>query len=101
MRFYAGTAYSPDLLESPNLVEGADDGGVPMGGDLLLDDGAQRPDFLAWAVRDPRSAPLQRLQIVKGWVEGGEAQDLVHSRIRAFEGLAEGVTVGDITDNNA
>ena len=43
-------------------------GGVPMGGDLVGKAGA-KPDFLVMAMRDANSAPLQRLQIVKGWVD--------------------------------
>ena len=51
--------------------------GVPMGGDLpgqrvnqKPDSGARKPEFLLIAMRDLRSAPLQRIQIVKGWVDG-------------------------------
>ena len=47
-----------------------------MGGDLLGKDG-RAPRFVAWAVRDPRSAWLQRLQIVKGWIEDGQPQERV------------------------
>ncbi len=48
-----------------------------MGGDLLgKRHGA--PDFVAWAARDPQSAWLQRLQIVKGWIQGGEVREAVY-----------------------
>src|SRR5262249_47580783 len=43
--------------------------GVPMGGDLAGKAG-QKPDFLVMAMRDVNSAPLQRVQIVKGWTDG-------------------------------
>ena len=37
-----------------------------MGADLL---DAQAPRFAVWAQADPQSAPLQRLQLIKGWIE--------------------------------
>ena len=48
-----------------------------MGADLVgRADGS--PDFLVMAMRDAHSAPLQRLQIVKAWVDGaGKAQEKV------------------------
>ena len=39
-----------------------------MGQDLEPSDGL-KPSFLIWALRDKNSAPLQRVQIIKGWVE--------------------------------
>ena len=33
--------------------------------------------FLVWVARDPNSAPLQRVQIIKGWVENGKAKEQV------------------------
>jgi hypothetical protein len=50
--------------------------GVPMGGEL---EGARgrAPTLLVRAVRDPREAPLERLQVVKGWIEGGAAREKV------------------------
>ncbi len=50
--------------------------GVSMGGDLELQS-ARTPEFWFWAVRDPNSAPLDRAQIVKGWVEDGKARERV------------------------
>ena len=50
--------------------------GVPMGGDLKPSAG-KAPQFLVWAVRDPNSGYLQRAQIVKGWVENGQAKEQV------------------------
>ena len=47
-----------------------------MGSDLLAKSGTA-PHFIAWATQDPRSAPLQRLQIVKGWTVGGEHNEQV------------------------
>ena len=46
-----------------------------MGGDLSRSETA--PKFLVWAGRDADSAPLQRLQIIKGWLDNGEAKEKV------------------------
>jgi hypothetical protein len=68
VRFFAGADYPADLAASNDAVAKAYAGGVPMGADLLLGKDAT-PEFFAWAARDPMSAPLQRLQIVKGWLD--------------------------------
>ena len=75
VRFFVGD-YGPDITASPDLLETAYAGGVPMGGNWASETG-EAPDFLAWAVRDPLSAPLQRLQIVKVSSEGGNAREAV------------------------
>lgn len=59
--------------------------GVPMGSDLLpLEDGKE-PAFLVYALRDPIGANLDRIQIVKGWVdlETGETQEKVYDVVWA------------------
>ncbi len=76
IRFFAGYHYTDDLTSDPEMIAAAYDGGVPMGGDLVADEG-RSPRFLIWAARDADSAPLQRLQMVKGWVEDGEPREQV------------------------
>ena len=68
VRFFASYDYGGDILSSPDLTSQAYASGVPMGGDLAAKDSA--PTFLAWAMRDPLSAPLDRIQIVKVWHDG-------------------------------
>ncbi|MCY4565425.1 MAG: DUF3604 domain-containing protein, partial [Gammaproteobacteria bacterium] len=51
------------------------DRAVPMGGELTASDAPV--EIFAEASRDPRSAWLQRLQVVKGWVENGESREKV------------------------
>lgn len=78
VRFFAGSDFPDVLLSDSEVVAKAYRLGVPMGGDLLLDDEVSSgPRFLAWAMRDTQSAPLQRLQIIKGWVEGGKPHEQV------------------------
>jgi hypothetical protein len=47
-----------------------------MGGDLIGTNDAA-PGFIIWAMRDAMSAPLQRIQIIKVWVDGGKVNEKV------------------------
>ena len=44
--------------------------GVPMGGDLYNGQQGKSPTFLAAAMKDPFSGNLDRIQIIKGWMDG-------------------------------
>ena len=76
VRFFAGYNFPVDLLTRSDTVRQAYSHGVPMGGDLLPT-ANKVPKFLVWAVRDPTSGFLQRAQVVKGWIENGQAREQV------------------------
>ncbi len=76
VRFFGGYGLDGDLADAPDSIARAYSGGVPMGADLPAD-GERAPAFYAWAIRDPNTVGLQRLQIVKGWIEDGEHQETV------------------------
>ena len=48
-----------------------------MGG-TFISNSDEAATFIAWAAKDPNSAPLQRLQIIKGWTEDGEIYEKVY-----------------------
>lgn len=79
VRFFAGWNFPEDAFNNPDWPVLGYDNGVPMGselqGDGVADDLA--PVFLVWALKDPDEAPLQRLQVVKGWVENGKTREKV------------------------
>ena len=56
--------------QQDNPVELAYQHGVPMGSDLASTDA---PRFWVWAAQDPAGPPLDRIQVVKGWVENGDS----------------------------
>ncbi len=77
VRLFAGSELQPEMISNPDLMTLAYDHGTPMGGTISDEGGAKAPGFIAWAVRDPLSAPLQRLQIIKVWHEEGELKEAV------------------------
>jgi hypothetical protein len=81
-RFFASWDYPTDLLKQKNWIKTAYAEGVPMGGDLTGDPTgmpkARTPVFVVHAVRDPNSAPLQRIQIIKGWTKNGEMYEKIY-----------------------
>jgi hypothetical protein len=53
--------------------------GVPMGGDLGKAPAGKAPTFLVAAMKDPMSGNLDRMQVVKGWLDGsGKRQEKVY-----------------------
>jgi hypothetical protein len=80
VRFFGGWSYPALLCDAPDLAAQGYAGGVPMGGDLPPRPGTATPTFVVSALRDPdvEGGPLQRLQIVKGWIDpGGEPRERV------------------------
>ncbi|CAH1661029.1 DUF3604 domain-containing protein [Chelatococcus asaccharovorans] len=68
----------PDWLKDRYWVKTAYAQGVPMGGDLAPPAaGKTAPSFAVWAVKDPTSGNLDRIQIVKGWSKNGQSFEKV------------------------
>lgn len=85
IRLFGGWGYPEDLCADAGWVEQADAEGVPMGQDLpAAPASATAPRFVVWAAADEGSAehpgvPLQRLQIIKGWLGAdGETYERVY-----------------------
>ena len=71
-----------------------------MGGDLTQAGLGQAPSFLVMAERDMNSAPLQRIQVVKGWFNGAEPQERVYD-VACSDGLAPNISTHQCPDNGA
>jgi hypothetical protein len=98
VRFFGGSSYPADLCARPDFVEVGYRDGVPMGGEISATGSglpAQAPmRFAVQALQDPGSAsepgvPLQRIQIVKGWLAAGET----HERVIDVAGGPNGASV--------
>ena len=77
VRFYGGFDFADGDLQG-DLVATGYAKGVPMGGELRAATGGQPPTFLVAAMKDPDGANLDRVQIVKGWVDaGGKTQEKI------------------------
>lgn len=85
VRFFGGWEFSEDDLGTRNPAFAGYRKGVPMGSDLpTLPEGAKAPSFMVYALKDPIGANLDRIQIVKGWLdENGEAQEKVYDVVWA------------------
>ena len=100
VRFFAGYGIGASPLTSDAGVKNAYDKGVPMGGDLV-GQATGKPDFLVMAMRDANSAPLQRVQIVKGWLDAsGKAQERVFD-VACSDGGAINPATHRCADNGA
>ena len=80
LRFFGGFDYRADMMDSTDFLEQAYARGVPMGGTLEPasippegGSGGAAPTFAIWAVKDPEGANLDRLQVIKGWVDASGA----------------------------
>jgi hypothetical protein len=80
VRFFAGDL-PEDLGGQTDALAIAYERGVPMGADL--GGGAGAPRFWVWAAQDPNGVSLDRIQVIKGWVEDGEQKHTVRDVVCA------------------
>ena len=78
VRMFGGWQLPDDMHKRADMVERAYRKGVPMGGDLGKRNGNAPPRFVVMASKDPLGANLDRIQVVKGWVDDtGQLHDKV------------------------
>lgn len=70
VRFYGGWDFEPKDANNRMPAEVGYTKGVPMGGDLRSAPGGKSATFLVAALKDPMGANLDRIQIIKGWLDG-------------------------------
>ncbi|MBS0250438.1 MAG: DUF3604 domain-containing protein [Proteobacteria bacterium] len=69
VRVFAGWDFKPDEVHRPDFAPQGYQRGVPMGGDLSTAPEGAKPKFMVRAMRDVDGANLDRIQIIKGWVD--------------------------------
>lgn len=95
VRVFAGWDFEADEVHRPDFAAQGYQRGVPMGGDLVPTSipgtRPSSPKIMVRALRDPDGANLDRIQVIKGWLDGdGEAQERVYDIA-----VSGGRTIGD------
>ena len=79
LRFFGGWGFDQGLVKQADFVANAYKQGVPMGQDLpAKPTKAKAPTFAVWALKDPDSGNLDRVQVIKGWYQNGYPQEKVY-----------------------
>jgi hypothetical protein len=98
VRFFAATDFEQSIVDDPQLITRAYDQGVAMGGELITD--GKAPSFIVWAAGDPRGTPLQRMQVIKGYVKDGETHEEIYD-VSCSDGLQPDAATNRCPDNGA
>ncbi len=82
LRVFGGIEFTQSDAKQTNLAHIGYQKGVPMGGEL---DASQKPvQLLIHASKDPLSEDLERVQVIKGWVdETGKSHEKIYDVVRA------------------
>jgi len=79
VRFFGGWDFTLQDLNSRQPAFQGYEKGVPMGGDLSAHKGGKAPTFMVYSLRDPIGANLDRIQIIKGWLDAnGKTHEKVY-----------------------
>jgi hypothetical protein len=106
VRVFAGWDFDENEVVRPDFAEQGYARGVPMGGDLTTAPPGAAPTLMVRALRDPDGANLDRIQVVKGWLDSdGELQEKIYDVVcaddrRIRQDRCESV-VGDTVDVEA
>jgi len=69
VRVFAGWDFQADEMSRPDFIAQGYRRGVPMGGELRQAPSGKAPAFMVRALRDPDGANLDRVQVIKGWLD--------------------------------
>ena len=99
IRFFSGYEFEDSDLKDLNLLETAYSNNLSMGSTINIEEGKE-PRFFVWAISDPLGAPLQRVQIIKGWLEDGLHKEKVFD-VACSDGLSVDPLTNRCPDNEA
>ena len=98
LRFFGGFGFEAEDASASDLAAVGYDKGVPMGADLRPSTDESSPTFLVGALKDRMEANLDRIQIIKGWLdETGQSQEQVYD-VALSDGRTDGSPVGNTVD---
>ena len=96
LRFFGGWDYDQADVLSADYASIGYAKGVPMGGDLTRSPEAKSPSFMVAATRDPDGANLDRVQIIKGWLNAsGETAEQIFD-VALSDGRTKSWLTGEI-----
>jgi Protein of unknown function (DUF3604) len=103
VRFFGGWEFASGDANTRNPAVVGYDKGVPMGGDLSNAPSGKSPTFLVAALKDPIGANLDRIQIIKGWLDAKnetheKVYDVAWSGDRKPDAKGKLPSVGDTVD---
>ena len=100
LRFFASWDYPEELESAENMLEIAYQRGVSMGSSLTTQKNMRSPNFLIWAMKGSDGVNLQRVQMIKAWVEDGEAHETTYD-VACSDGLIPDESTKRCPDNGA
>lgn len=90
VRVFAGWDFEADEVERQDFAKQGYKRGVPMGGDLFAAPDGKAPSFMIRTLRDPDNANLDRVQVIKGWLDAvGETHERIYD-----VAVSDGRTIG-------
>jgi hypothetical protein len=91
VRVFAGWDFEANEVHRPDFARTGYARGVPMGGDLSIAPDGKAPAFMIRALRDADGANLDRMQIIKGWLDSrGEVHERIYDVV-----VSDGRSIGD------
>ena len=79
VRVFGGWDFTANEVVRPDFIAQGYQRGVPMGGDLRKAPDGKAPAFMIRALRDPDGANLDRVQVIKGWLDSkGETHERIY-----------------------
>ncbi len=91
VRVFGGWNFTADDMATADYVSLGYRNGVPMGGELFKAPEGGAPSFMVRALRDPDGANLDRVQMIKGWID---ADGETHERVYDLA-VSDGRTIGE------
>jgi hypothetical protein len=97
VRVFGGWDFAEDEVSRPDFARAGYARGVPMGGDLRPGPEGAAPNFMIRALRDPDGANLDRIQIIKGWLDAsGETHERIWDVACADREIVDGACDGEV-----
>lgn len=80
VRVFGGYDFKPNDVDRVDMADVGYAKGVPMGGDLRAAEKGKAPMMMISAAKDPQGGNLDRVQVVKGWVDAkGNLQEKIYN----------------------